>query len=83
MCDAYRQNFTTFSRTDNWILRMAAELGRGGFKLERLAHKPTPQRGPRQLFVQVLIDFMAKTEPNLSWSQNKEPLCWARSLSVL
>ena len=40
---------------DGLGLRMAAELGCNAFKLERLAHKPTPQRGPRQLFVQVHV----------------------------
>ena len=40
---------------DGLGLRMAAELGCNAFKLERLAHKPTPQRGPRHLFVQVKV----------------------------
>ena len=47
--------FTSSSHTDRRNSRMAAELGCNAFKLERLALKPTPQRGPRHLFVQVIV----------------------------
>ena len=58
--------FTSPSHTDRRNSRMAAELGCNAFKLERLALKPTPQRGPRQLFVQV--------------RPNKRPAAWDRQI---